>query len=86
MVVGCRSRTSVLGTGHLEIGSSLISFQPKATDLGVVLDSGLTMCDHISSVCHSAHLELRGISSIHPFLPVEEAVELARSRILSRFD
>ena len=86
VVVGSRLRTSVSGTGHLEIGSSLISFQPKATDLGVVLDSGLTMCDHISSVCHSAYLELRRISSIHPFLHVKEAAELARSRILSRFD
>ena len=86
MVVGSRLRTTVSGTGHLEIGSSLISFQPNVKDLGVVLDSGLTMCGHISSVCHSAYLELRGISSIHPFLPVEEAVELARSRILSRFD
>ena len=85
IVVG-RSRTSVSDIGHLEIGSSLISFQPKATDLGVVLDSGLTMRDHISSVCHSAYLELRRISSIHPFLHVKEAAELARSRILSRFD
>ena len=84
--MGSWSWTGVLGTEHLEIGSSLISFQLNAKDLGVVLDSGLTMCDHISSVCHSAHLELRRISSIHPFLPVEEAAELARSRILSRFD
>ena len=51
MVVGSRSRTSVSGTGHLEIGNSLISFQPNVKDLGVVLDSGLTMCNHISSVC-----------------------------------
>ena len=50
VVVGSRLRTSVSGTGHLEIGSSLISFQPNVKDLGVVLDSGLTICDHISSV------------------------------------
>ena len=49
IVVG-RSRTSVSDIGHLEIGSSLISFQPNVKDLGVVLDSGLTICDHISSV------------------------------------
>ena len=29
MVVGSRSRTSVSGTGNLEFGSSLISFQPS---------------------------------------------------------
>ena len=65
MVVGSQSLTSVSGTGHLEIGSCLISFQLNVKDLGVFLNSGLTVCDHISSVCHSAYLELRGISSIH---------------------
>ena len=81
MVMGSRSGSSVSGTGHLEIGSSLISFQPNVKDLGVVLDSGLTMCDHISSVCRSAYLELRSIGSIRLFLTVEAAAEFARPRI-----
>ena len=84
MVVDSRSRTSVSGTGHLEIGSSLIPFQPNVKDLGGVLDSGLTVCDHISSVCRSAYLELGRIGSIRPFLTVQASAELARSRILSR--
>ena len=86
MVMGSWSWTGVLGTEHLEIGSSLISFQPNVKDLGVVLESGLTMCDRISSVCCSAYTELRRIVSIRPFLAVETADELARSRILSRID
>ena len=81
MVAGSRSRTCVSGTGHLEIGSSLISFQPNVKDLGVVLDSSLTLCDHISSVCRSAYLELRSIGSIRLFLTVEAAAEFARPRI-----
>ena len=81
VVVGSRLRTSVSGTGHLEIGSSLISFQPNAKDLGAALNSGLPMCDHISSVCRSAYLELRRIGFIRPFLTVEAAAELAGSRI-----
>ena len=88
MVMGSRSRTRVSGIGHLEISSSLISFQPNVKDLGDVLDSGLTIyviiC--ISSICCSAYLELRRIGSIHPFLTVEAAAELACSRILSRID
>ena len=85
-VVGSRSRTSVSGTRHLELGSSLISFQPNVEDLGVVLDSGLTMCDHISSICRSAYLKLRRIGSIRPFVTVEAAAEFARSCIPSRID
>ena len=86
MVVDNRSRTSVSGIGHLEIGSSLISFQSSVEDLGVVLNSGLTMCDRINSVCRSAYLERCRIGFIRPFLTVEAAAELARSRIFSRLD
>ena len=39
MVVGSQSLTSVSGTGHLEIGSCLISFQLNVKDLGVFLNS-----------------------------------------------
>ena len=86
MVAGIWPWTSVSGTGHLEFSSSLISFQLNVKDLGVVLDSGLTMCDHISSVHRSAYLELFKIGSICPVLSVEAAAELARSRIPSRID
>ena len=86
MVVGSRLRINVSGTVHLEIDSSLVSFQPNVKDLRVVPDSGPTMCYHITSVFRSAFLELRRIGSVHPFLTVEAAAELARSRILSRID
>ena len=36
MVVGSRLRTSVSGAGHLEIGSTLISFQPNVKDMVIV--------------------------------------------------
>ena len=80
--MGSWSWTGVLGTEHLEIGSSLISFQPNVKDLGVVLDSSLTVCDHICSVCCSAYLALCRIAFIHPFLTVEAAAELAHASSL----
>ena len=49
IVPGHWARTSISGTGHLEIGRSVVSFQPSVKDLGVVFDAGLTTCDHISS-------------------------------------
>ena len=64
----------------------MISFQQNVKDLGIVLDSGLTMCDPISSVCRAAYLEPRRIGSVHPFLTVEAAAELAGSRLLPRID
>ena len=68
VVVGTLSRTSASCGEHLEIGGSLIPFQSKVENLGVVLDSSHIICEHINSVCHSAYNELRRVSSIHSFL------------------
>ena len=38
LLMGSRAHTSVSGTGHLEIGSRVISFQPNVKDFRVVLD------------------------------------------------
>ena len=86
LVVGTSCRTSVFYNEHLEIGGSSIPFQPKVKSLGAVLDSSLTMSDHISSVCRSAYLELRRISAIRPFLTTSVAATLFCSRVLSRID
>ena len=33
-----------------------------ARDLGVVIDSGLTMSDHVTAVCRSAYYQLRQLT------------------------
>ena len=86
LVVSTRSRAGVCYNEHLNIGGSLIPFQPKVKSLRVVLDSSLTMSHHISSVCHSAYLELRRISAIRPFLTTSATATLVCSRVLSRID
>ena len=68
LVVDIHTRTSVSCDEHLEIGGSLIPFQQKVKNLGVVLDANLIRSDHISSVCCSAYLKLLRISAICPFL------------------
>ena len=87
-VIGCQYslQNSVSCDEHLEIGDSLIPFQPKVKSLGVVLDSSLTRCNHISSVCRSAYLELCRISTIRPFLTTSATATLVCSRVLSRID
>ena len=71
---------------HLENCGSPIPFQPKVKSLGVVLNSSPTTSDHISSVCHSAYLELRRISVIRPFLTTSATATLVCSRVLFRTD
>ena len=86
LVVGTCSRISVCYNEHLEIGGNPIPFQPNVKSLGVVLDSSLTMSDHISSVCRSVYLELHEISAICPFLTTSATATLVCSQVLSQID
>ena len=86
LLVLALGQVSATCSEHLEIGGSPIPFQPKVKSLWVVLDSSLTMSHHISSVCHSAYLELCRISPIHPFLTTSATAALVCSRVLSQID
>ena len=88
MVVGTRSRTSVYCNEHLGVGGSLIPlFSVQGLKVWeVVLDSSLTMPDHISSVCRSVCLELGRISAVRPFCSTSATATLVCSRVLSRID
>ena len=81
--MGSWSGISILDTKHLQMGSLLISFQTKVKALGVVLDSSLTMCDHISSASRSAYLEHHTASSVRPLITIAQATaELTNSYLL----
>ena len=67
MTVGTRSRASISCDEHLEIGGSLIPFQPQVKNLGVFLDSNLIMCEHVSSL--SCCLPWVEQNQHHPSIP-----------------
>ena len=57
-----------------------------ATDLGVKLDSNLTLSNHISAVCKTAFFALYKIGKIRPFLSLESTKTLVHAHVLSRLD
>ena len=58
-----------LATEHLpksiKIDDTAINFVPMLRDLGVTLDSSLSLNQHVMNTCKSAFLELRHIDLIH---------------------
>jgi hypothetical protein len=70
----------------LTIGHSTIEFSDTVRDLGVFLDSELSMKHHIMKSCQSAYIELKRIASIRQFLTEEATQILVSSYILSRLD
>ena len=63
-----------------------VSPSSKVRDLDVVFDQYLAFHDHISGICKSTHLHLRGIGRIRNLLTFDATVQLIRALITSRLD
>ncbi|KAK7116650.1 hypothetical protein V1264_002289 [Littorina saxatilis] len=70
----------------ITLGSSTIEFSDSVRDLGIFLDSDLSMKHHVMKVCQSAYIELKRIGSIRPYLTEDDTKTLVSSYILSRLD
>jgi exonuclease III len=70
----------------ITVGSSDIYFSDSARNLGFIMDSALTMKQHITKVCQVCYFELKRISSIRKFLSEDATKTLVTSCILSRLD
>ena len=70
----------------LRIGESTIHFANSARNLGVIVDSRLSMKGQVNKMCQSAYLEIRRIGSVRHFLSEEATKPLVTSLVLSRLD
>ena len=70
----------------LVIGNENVTFANSATNLGVTIDSDLSMSSHISNLSRSVYLEIRRIKQISKFVNENCLKTLAASFILSRLD
>ena len=53
--IGSRYNIDILIVNDVQVLTSTVSIVDSARDLGVVIDSRLTMADHVASVCQSAY-------------------------------
>ena len=61
-------------------------FLDKVRNLVFILDSNLTMKQHVINICQTAYYELKRISSIRRYLTDDAAKHLVTSCVLSRLD
>lgn len=76
----------VQGEKELHFGNSVIRPSSKAKNIGVTLDTELTMLPHISNVCRSCYGQLQSVARIRPHLTEEAAATLIHSFVTSRLD
>ena len=70
----------------IKVGTSEITLTETVRDLGVWIDSGLTMVPHVSMVVRACFFHLRALGRLRPMLNKRTAQAVAVSLIQSRLD
>ena len=70
----------------MNISDTCVKFSPSVRNLGVTLNSTLSIHQHVMNVCKVAYLELRRINSIRNLLSLDAVTTLVCSLVLSRID
>src|SRR3984885_12371641 len=63
-----------------------MSFSSEVRDLGVILDSELTLAPHVIQVCRSCYYQLRQLRVIARSLTFKASATLVHAFVLSRLD
>ena len=87
MLVGTRQKLSQLPPSLLlQLDNTHIPISDSVKNLGVILDSSLTMTNFVSATTRACYFHLRRISQIRKYLTTEATTKLVVSLILSRID
>ena len=86
IVFGSKQQLDKVSIKHIRIGSSNISPSSHVRNLGIILDSNMTLSSHISSMCKSAYFHLRNIGLIRKYLTEQATQNLIHAFVTSRLD
>jgi hypothetical protein len=74
------------GVSSIVIGEDVVDATACAKNIGAIIDSRLSMSDHVNSVCRACYMHLRHISQIRPFLTEEASATMVQALITSKLD
>ena len=86
MLVGTNNKLSKIDSKSFKLGDNTIPLVSSVKNLGVSIDSSLSMQSFVSSTAQSCFYQLHRISSIRKYLTVEATTKLVVCLILSRLD
>jgi len=86
MWLGSKHQLSKITNWDVAIISSTAHTVDTSRDLGVMVDSRLTMADQVAAICRGAYYKLRQLRSITQSLSPEAAKTVVQAFITSRLD
>jgi hypothetical protein len=67
MLVGTKLKTASVTDRNITVGEHPVEFRDSAKNLGVYLDSTMSMKKQVSSLCRCAYLEIAELAQFVPF-------------------
>ena len=86
MLFGSRQQLAKISSLNIIIGESYIESSSRARNLGVILDSYMTMNNHISHITRTASFHLRNIQKLRKYLDSTATEQIVHSFVTSRLD
>jgi len=86
MWMGSKQRLQKIDIGEIQVMSSTVRTVDTARDLGVVIDSGLSMADQVSAICRAAYYQLRQLRTVTRCLTPEATKTTVQAFISCRLD
>ena len=68
------------------VGDSMITWNDKVKNLGVIFDKTLSMNQQVKSICKSGFFRIKDLWKIRKFLDEEQANIAAHAFVTSKFD
>ena len=84
--IGSRQQLAKVDIKEFQLLSANILFSTTVSNLGVHLDSRLTMQDHVAAMCRSCFFQLRQLRTIRSSLTTDAAKTLAQAFVGGRLD
>ncbi len=86
LLIGTKQQLAKCSSSQLVVGDSIVSPPKYVRDLGVYLDSCLTMEQHVKLKCKAAYAQLHNISQIRKYVDRKTAETLIHGLVHSQLD
>ena len=86
MIIGTPAKVKAANISTVELGGEQVTATEAVRNLGVIMDSNLSMDHHISHLRKTCYFQLKRISHLRPYLTTEATSRLVCSFVLSRLD
>ena len=86
LLCGTKTKRKVVGISSVQVGDASIAFKDSVRDLGLIIDSDLSMREHIKTVVRNCFFQLRLLGRLRPLLNQSAANTVALATVMSRVD